>query len=121
MPDLDPAEPPLGPLPEPPVEPPARPRRSWPLGLLFGVLNFPAFLVLLGLGTLDPSETLTLLLPILLLVGEGGYGWWLRDHGRPFLGNALVLAPIFTFGIVAALVFLAIGYCLLVFNGSSWH
>lgn len=102
---------------EPPVE--AKGPRAWPLGLLFGLLNFPVGgLLAAALGNF--SDLVGCVLPTLVLVGEVIAGIYLRRQGQERLGKALLFAPAFTAAIAVVVGVVVFGICLILLKDSGF-
>ena len=93
----------------PPVPPP--PERAWPLGLLFGFLNF--FVIILFTAPFARFPFAGCVIPVGILGGEALIGYSLSRRGEVKFGRALMLAPLFTLAITVALGALAFGICLI--------
>ncbi len=105
------------PLAEPPAEP--KGPRAWPLGLLFGLLNFPVGgLLAAALGNM--ADLVGCVLPTALLVGEVVAGIYLRRQGRERLGKALLFAPAFTAAIAVVAGVVVFGICLILLGDSGF-
>lgn len=87
--------------------------RAWPLGLLFGFLNF---LVGGALGALfaELSNPVGCVIPVLLFAAEVVAGVYLRRNGQDRLGKALIFAPVFTAAITVVAAVCFFGICLVI-------
>jgi len=98
----------------------AWPRRAWPLALLVGFANLVVVggltsALLAGINRYVGGTGCLLTLPILVVFGgEIVVGTLWKE--RPFAARVLVLAPVFSVAIVAALLVGATGFCIIALN-----